>query len=159
MSGTREKALKSLEKANKSGKVGRPKGSKLPQTILKEAALKEFNFRVTKMANKLFNSQASIALGTHRMVTVETDEDGTKHVRAVNDEARIDKLIEEGVYGEDYIILVGKPGDWKAANAMLDRAFGKAKESLDLHVNFSLVELAEKRKLLDAEWEEVKRIE
>ncbi len=135
---------------------GRPKGTIDPHTKLKIRAEKNFRFRVYKMTDKLLNSQLVTALGTHKVVTVEIDEEGKKHIKMVNEVSRIEKLLTEGVYGKDYLIIEGTPADWKAANAILDRAFGKAKESisLDVDVKFSLKDLAERRVALSKENDE-----
>lgn len=152
----------SSETAKRVGRLGgRPKGSKAPATIEKEAALKQFNLRVASMADKLLNSQAIVALGTHRMVTVEVDDEGKKHIKTVRDETRMQNLLDTGVYGKDYLILEGSPAEWKAANALLDRAFGKAKESIDIsgEVKFSLKGLSDRRKAIELSRDEVKVIE
>ena len=49
------------------------------------------------------------------------------------------------------LIEKAKDGDYKTAELLFDRAFGKAKESLDVNVQFSLVRLA-------AQWEEQKKL-
>lgn len=129
---------------------GRPKGI-TAATKAKLKAQKLLDIRIAKMADKLLNSQAIVALGTHRMVTVEIDEDGKKHIKTIRDEDRMQKLLDEGEYGIDYMILEGSKADWKAGNALLDRAFGKAKESLALsgEVTFSLKTLVDRRKAIE----------
>lgn len=49
------------------------------------------------------------------------------------------------------LIEKAKDGDHKTAELLFDRAFGKAKESLEVDVRFSLVRLAE-------QWEEQKKL-
>lgn len=160
MSANKATAVENLKKGI-GFKVGRPKGVLNQETLLKQKAQKEMNIRIAKMADKLLNSQAVVAIGTHKMVTVETDAEGKKHLHVVRDEKRMEKLLTEGEYGKDYLVLEGTPADWKAANALLDRAFGKAKESLavDVDVKFSLRSLAERRKTIDAQIVEPKLIE
>lgn len=136
--------------ANNGKKGGRPKGSLQPETILKiktESAVRQHIF---KMAKKLIDAQVITALGTHKMVIMTKDDEGVMHVETVRDEKHMNDLLETGVYGRDYLIVAGSAPDWKAANALLDRGYGKAKESLavEVDVKFSLKGLAERRREL-----------
>lgn len=132
---------------------GRPKGSLSKTTLLKQKMQTAFNQRVYRMTDKLLSSQVIAALGTHRMVVITKGDDGKPQLETVRDQKRMDNLLDIGEYGKDYMILSGAEPDWKAANALLDRAYGKAKESLevDATVKFSLKGLAERRKSLDLE--------
>lgn len=144
MPSSKEQAVANLEKARK---VGRPKG-KLPSTILKEKAQLNFAKRASKMSSKLYNAQAVQALGSWKMITITTDEFGQKHVRTIRDEKEIEILLDTGEVNVDYFLVVGAMPDYKASDAILNRAWGKPKESIDLDINVkvSLKELAEKRK-------------
>lgn len=141
---------------------GRPKGLQTAEVKLRRKVERQVQVKIMKMADKLINAQSIIALGTHKIVTISIDpQTNEKHVNMVNDEKEIDRLIETGKYGEDYLIIVGKAGDWKSANALLDRALGKAKENikLDIEHTFSLKELAERRETLQLEVDDVKIID
>lgn len=151
MSADKATAIENLKKGF-GFKVGRPKGVVNKETLLKQKAQKEMNIRIAKMAGKLLNAQAIVATGTHKVVTFETDEKtGEKKFTVVRDEKEIEDLLTNGKYGEDYLVLEASPADWKAANALLDRVFGKAKESIDIsgEVKFTLRGLAERRKVID----------
>lgn len=141
---TSEKKIEANRKNAKLG--GRKKGKLLPKTIEKQKTLEAFNKRVFEMADKLLNAQAAVALGSYKMITI-TIIDGIKTVETIRDDKRMQKLLDTGVLGEDYFIVVGKLPDFKAANALLDRAYGKAKETIDLsgEVKFSLTALAQER--------------
>lgn len=136
------------EMARRNGLLGgRPRGSETVEGKLKRKALSLFNKRVAKMTDKLLNAQSIVAMGSHKMLRPFMGEDGLPHVETIRDMDRMQKLIDEGEYGKDYLIVVGELPDWKAANALLDRTYGKAKESitLDGEVKFSLKDLAARR--------------
>lgn len=143
------------EIARKNGMLGgRPKGSLNKLTLLKEKRRNQIDKSIATMALKITNSQAMTALGTHKLLELYKDEStGLMQKRVVNDIKRIEKFLESGVYGVDYIIVVGKNPDWKAGNALLDRTFGKAKETVEHtgEVTFSLKALAESRRNIDDE--------
>lgn len=124
--------------------AGRKPGTKNRLTILKEKKKVQMETSIAKMTDKLVNAQAIAALGTSRVVIVSIDGDGKKRLETVRDEKRIDKLLATGILGTDYIILAGADPDWKAANAMLDRAYGKAKDTLEVQGTFSLLQLGKK---------------
>lgn len=138
----------SSEQARKNALIGggRPPGSLSAETRLKIKSEKLLRKRIYRITDKLFNSQAIAAIGTHKVV-VMTKKDGIVSVETVREIERIDDLIENGVYGKDYLIVAGAEPDWKAANALLDRGYGKAKESIavDVDVKFSLKGLAQRR--------------
>lgn len=108
-------------------------------------------------AEKILEAQTNVALGTHKMLRLELDEAGMPHRRTVSDEREMQNLLDTGIYGKDYIIIVGKAADWKAGNALLDRAFGKANESVKHtgEVVFSLRGLANTRKNLDVDNDDI----
>lgn len=128
---------------------GRPKGSLSPETKLKIKAEKVLKKRIYKITDKLFNAQAVVALGSYKMV-VKKVEAGIISFETVRDDERMQDLLDNGIHGQDYLILAGAIPEWKAADALLNRAYGKAKESLalDVDVKFSLKGLAERRKQL-----------
>lgn len=131
---------------------GRAKGQLAKSTLIKLKATQRFNDRVFKITDKLFDAQAVVALGTYKMIRMYKDESGMPHVETIRDETRMQNLLDTGQYGVDYIVVAGEAPDWKAANALLDRAYGKAKESIHVEgeVKFSLKNLAEERKAFEA---------
>lgn len=118
---------------------GRPKGIVPSHTLLLQRQKAVFNQRASRMAGKLLDAQAVIALGTHHMV-VKSIVEGKVHLNIVRDDKRQQELLDTGIYGQDYLIIEGTPGDWRAADAILNRAWGKPKETLELEgdVKFSL---------------------
>jgi hypothetical protein len=132
---------------------GRSKGSLSPHTKLKMKTEQLIKRRIFRMAEKLISSQSVAALGTYKVITLSIDEvTGQKKVTTIRDEKHITELLDHGEYGKDYLIVAGAEPDWKAANALLDRAYGKAKETLDLNgeIKFSLKDLADRREGLRA---------
>lgn len=130
--------------------AGRPKGKLNRLTVLKEKARIGFETDIAKMARKLTSAQAIAAVGTHKMIRIFM-RDGVKATEIIRDEKRMEDLLINGVYGKDYIIVEGRPGDYRAANALLDRTFGKAKENikLDGEVKFSLIALAQRAEQME----------
>lgn len=134
-----------------SGKrVGRPPTKQNESTRLATREKVAFNRRASLMAGKLLNSQAILALGTHHMVTKTIDTDGKVHINIVRDMKRQQNLLDEGEYGKDYLIIEGTPADWRAADAILNRAWGKPKETLEIEgeVKFSLKGLLTPKKVV-----------
>lgn len=153
---TRNKDL-ATTRAQNGALGGRPKGTKNRLTILKEKAMEKMEKSISIRTAKLVDAMTNIALGTHKMVRKYTDDEGRIRTETIRDEKRMQELLDTGTYGIDYIILQGKEGDWKAGNALLDRAFGKAPESVKHsgEVVFSLRGLAESRRALDVDNEDV----
>lgn len=118
--------------ARENGKKGgRPRGKKMAKTLEREKVQEAYNQKVFGLADKLLHAQFIVANGTHRMVTITKDEDGKPHVSQVNDQDEMDRLIVEGVYGKDYMILTGHGPNHQAIDSMLNRALGKPKETLE----------------------------
>lgn len=138
-----QRAITSVINGQKGGK---PPGSKSERTLIKEQVKAEMYQRIFGMTQRLVNAQYKIAIGTHKMVQMIKGPGDTMMTRTIRDEEEMQRLLDEGEYGIDYIILVGKEGDWKAANALLDRAMGKAKETLDINATVENVTLEDKEK-------------
>ncbi len=142
------------EIAQKNGMLGgRPRGSKHRITILKEKMRDRYEKYIATISHKIVNSQTNLALGTYKMFSISFDENGKKVLTTVNDENKIEDLIMHGEAGKDYIVVEGSKGDWKAGNALLDRAFGKASETLKVNgeVKFSLKTLAMQAREISAD--------
>jgi len=118
--------------------AGRPKGSKDPQTIEREAAAEMFRERVAKNVDKLFNSQLDLATGEKYLMVITTVGQGTKQrkeVSVVTDPETIKKFLDdERALNTDteYYYMSTKPANNQALEGLLNRAFGRAKESLDV---------------------------
>lgn len=128
--------------------AGQPKGNVQLATIVKSMELADVQVSIKNMARKILNAQSIAALGTHKMVIITRNEDGT-HVETVRDEDRMQELLEFGVYGKDYFIVQGAEADWKAGADMLNRAGLKQKDKEDppkVAVNiFNLVHTSEQQ--------------
>lgn len=114
------------------GKPGRPKGRKNDATLEREAVAKAVQQKIFKMADKLVDSQMIVSMGTHRMCVITKGPDGKPSLETIRDSDRFNVLLETGKYGVDYIILAAADPDWKAGDALLNRALGKAPESVDI---------------------------
>lgn len=124
--------------------AGRPKGSENKQTREKNAAAKLFRARVAKNADRLFNAQVSIATGTQVLFVVHTDSKGVRRKpEMITDIETISRFLDEneGEDGtmdngqnttEDYYYMTTMQPNNMAIEGMLNRAFGRAKESIDL---------------------------
>ena len=107
-----------------------------------------YAMRASRYAGVLLDSQLKSALGTHFVATPRVDEDGAIVGHdAVTDVDRARDIMTSGKIGTDYIIIEGTPSDWRAADSILSRAFGKPAEVDDAGETavFSLVRLAQER--------------
>lgn len=144
----REIYLQKKREAGKKGGLAR-KGivSLKRQKSLQVAA--RARAKIDLMADRLIESQLAAAFGTYRIAIPQRDGEG--HIisfETVRDADRIELLMATQKNGEDYFIFSGKDPDWKAANALLDRAHGRAKETVEHEhtVRFSLKDLAKQRR-------------
>lgn len=132
---------------------GRPVGRKNRLTLLKDKMRDKIEKQIAGVSMKIINAQTNVALGMHKMLALTFDEDGKRHIETVRDEKRMQNLLDHGEYGVDYLIVEGEKADWKAGNALLDRAFGKASETLKVNgeVKFSLKTLAMQAREISAD--------
>lgn len=138
--------------------AGRPKGGQNQATIEKNAALKEFKQRAYRNAHRLFNSQFALAQGVNILFKVEYDDKGNKKGKPiiVDDEDEIKSYIDgEFENSKDkYYYMTTMIPDNKAIDSLLDRAFGKAKESIDIETkatNRVVMEIVDTRSNPDTE--------
>jgi hypothetical protein len=150
-----EKLKKAARENGKKG--GRPRGSKLPQTIEREAALAQFRQRVADKANQLFDLQLGLAKGAQYLFRIDKEwvKTGTgkggdkgfwrnkKPVIVENPEEMRQFLDDEFCSGdaEDdqddgaaYYFLVAKDPSNQAIDSMLDRGLGRAKSEIEVNV-------------------------
>jgi hypothetical protein len=115
-------------------KGGRPKGSLNQATIEKKEAEKQFIDRVVKSVDRLFNAQISIAEGCSYLYRIEQIGEGNKkreeHV-LVTDPDEIKKYLD-GETEDSYYYITTKTPDNKAIDSLMDRAFGKARQTIGL---------------------------
>jgi len=95
----------------------------------KRDARNELEKGILGSIKKLFTSHLAEAIGTITLVErIETGEDVSW--KKVLDEDRILEIMQEKELGVDYI-LIKNGGDWRAADSLLDRLFGKVKNAKD----------------------------
>jgi hypothetical protein len=122
--------------------AGRKKGSKNKATLEKQAVLAEFNQRVLAKADDLFNAQFKLATGSQRVFRIDETRDGKGKVLKrehvwVTDPAEIKRLLDDhdgesgDVDGTFYYFQAVVP-DNKAIDSLMNRTFGRAKESMEL---------------------------
>ncbi len=129
-----------IDKRKKNGGArkgsGRKRGVKSKHTLAnlktREQALELFQQRAFKMTNKLLDAQSIVAMGTHKMIAVTKDAEGKTHVETIRDEKRMQEFLDTGTYGIHYMIVEGSAPDFRAADAILNRALGKPTESIEL---------------------------
>jgi len=112
---------------------GRPKGSKSKTTIEREQILEQIKATIAGRATKIVESQTVAAFGTHRVLRLTRDLEGKiTNSSIVFETSEIDRLISAGEYGRDYIFASGADPDWRAGESLLNRTFGKPKDTLEL---------------------------
>lgn len=117
--------------------AGRPKGSMNESTKIRMAAKLEFQRRVAKHADELFHSQFDLAKGEKYLMVVRTIGEGSKTRREteiVTDPELIKQFLDEQLENTDdeFYYMTTKPANNMALDSLLNRAFGKAEESLDI---------------------------
>lgn len=117
---------------------GRKPGSMNKTTMESKLAKKAFIERVNKNVDKLFNSQLDLAVGEKYLMVVKTAGKGAKARREtsiVSDPEIIKRYLDDETSLDsenEYYFMTTKPANTKAIDSLLDRSFGKAKESVDL---------------------------
>lgn len=120
------------EKKKRKGGPGRPKGKLMQKTLDMRAALERYRERTNKIGDKLFESKAIEALGYHKMVRIEkTKNKKYEEVYTVTDPEEFDNLILNGDLGKDFILVAAAPPNYKAAESIENRAWGKPIETVE----------------------------
>ena len=112
-------------------KLGVKSKEKLSQIKTKEEALELFQKRAFGMTNKILNAQMIVAQGSHKMIRTKRV-NGILKTEQVTDIDTIQDLLDNGVNGEDYEIVVGALPDFRAGDAILNRALGKPTEVIEM---------------------------
>ena len=144
---------RSIQSKLNGAKGGRPFGKKNKVTIEKEKALEIFNNRVYSVVSNLFDSQLSLAKGQQFLfrIDTETDSQGKKTKQKpvlVENPDEIASYIESIECGTDldsesyYYITTKEPVN-QSIDSLMNRAFGRPKESVELSVGISLLVLDE----------------
>lgn len=116
---------------------GRKAGSVNKATAEMKEAKKQFVDRVNKNVDKLFNSQLDLAVGEKYLMVIKTIGKGSKARRettVVSDPETIKQFLDEELEDSEteYYFMTTKPANNQALDSLLNRSFGKAKESLDV---------------------------
>lgn len=125
------------------------RGRGRPPTKMREAsriAARErasMNHSIALRTRKIVDAQTVSAIGTYHLLELIRDPKNPQIIwerRIVRDIKRQEKFLDEATYGEDFIIVEGTPPDWRAGDALLNRAYGKPKETLEIEgeVSFKL---------------------
>lgn len=143
---------------------GRPKGQKNVATLKREIVKKNYDQKVLRVASELFSAQASIAIGQKFLYKITTNQKGVRsRPELITDHSTIEDYLAGDLNDDpnEYFFITTKEPDNQAIEGMLNRIFGKAKESLELtgEVKFSLKGLAQRRnKVIDATIVETKEL-
>lgn len=149
--GIEQKPKKSNVGGRREG-AGRPKGALGKRTLGALQAKQRYIERVNKSVDKLFDAQLDLALGEKILMVKRTErnEDGkilrTYH-EAVTDPELISKYLDNEVGDEhsdyheinddeSFYYMTTKSANNQAITAMLDRAYGKAPERIDITGGF-----------------------
>jgi hypothetical protein len=113
---------------------GNKKGKKMPRTIEKIATLKEYQARILKNADKLFNSQFANAVGNVLIYRIDEKEDKKGKIKRIHtlvtNQEEIKNILDDtngngGEVNDNFYIITTQKPDNIAISDMLDRAFGK----------------------------------
>lgn len=115
---------------------GRKPGSENKATAEMKAAKAAFQHRVNKNVDRLFNAQIDLAVGEKYLMVIKTIGTGSKARREtsiVNDPDTIKRFLDEELEDSDteYYFMSTKPANNQAIDSLLNRSFGKPKESID----------------------------
>ena len=120
---------------------GRPKGKLNKSTIEAMAVKQEYQNKIRRNADKLFNAQFSTAVGLQMLFVIKTDSKGNRRKpEIVTDPEVISQFLEEnegmaGTMGDDdseYFFMTTRTPDSRTITDMLDRALGKPDATLDV---------------------------
>lgn len=144
---------------------GRPKGSENEETQQRRLAERDYKMRVVAHIHDLFNSQLNLARGLTYLYRIEESEDEKgkrvkKHVLVESpDEIRdvLDDLdgSDSGTVDDTYYYITTKAPDIRAIDSMMDRVFGKAKQSTVIEdpdgnaLTFVVAEVIAKKNTID----------
>lgn len=117
--------------------AGRKPGGMNKTTIESLRAKQAFIARVNKNVDRLFNSQLDLALGEKYLMVIKTVGKGAKARREttiVDDPETIKRFFDGDLEDTEteYYFMTTKAANNIALDSLLNRSFGKPKESLDL---------------------------
>jgi len=119
--------------------AGRPKGGMNESTKIRMAAKQEFQRRVVTMSDQLFNAQYDLAIGEKFLLVKRVEGEGRNRktwIETVTDLQTIKEYLEDDGYslndGEDFYYMSTKPANNMALDSLLNRAYGKPDEKLEV---------------------------
>ena len=127
--------------------AGRPKGAVDPLTKKKQLAEKRLKSRVFRVMDKLLDQQLSLAQGVTHLFKIEETKDAKGRVTnrehvMVTDPEEIKRFLDKtnGGYGgtidegpdAEYYYVTTKAPDNRAIDSLLDRAFGRAPQAVEV---------------------------
>lgn len=133
-------------------RAGRTKGAKNKKTIEMEVAQKQLQQSILANITPLTVAALNSAIGERYVYRIETTKDGGRtKAEVVTDQHEISDALEAiendaGVIDQSFYYVSVKPSDTRSLQALFDRAFGKAKETVDMNIKgeLSLRMLAQK---------------
>lgn len=139
MSKKLDKTKPKKKNGGKRPNAGRKKGSLGKKTLEQKEAMEHIRKRVIRATDMLLNSQMGLAKGSYSLWCQRYDNNGKKKGKAflVQDDTIIESFLNgelEG--GRDMFYYMKKDrADNKAIANLLDRAYGKPKETVDLNTD------------------------
>lgn len=117
--------------------AGRKKGSKNKATLEKKVAEKNMQRRIIRNTDVLLNAQINLARGEsslYRIFYTGKGKDRKKNIEIVTDQETIAAFLAEELDDTDdeYYYIATKSADSRSIDSLLDRAYGKARQSIDM---------------------------
>lgn len=112
--------------------AGRKRGSKNVKTLERQKVLGEYQQSIMRSVDILFENQLKLALGLIYYFRVDKRK---KKVVRITEERTIRAYLEDRIRNNDrfeYYAFTVKEPDIRAAQSLLDRAFGKPSQSVDI---------------------------
>jgi hypothetical protein len=133
-------------------RLSRKKGKLDAKTLEKLATIREVKERIAKNAQRLLDAQLTLAMGTSYLFCITYEGSGKnkkKVVEQVTDLFTIERYLNGELDGggsddEGYFYITAEKPNAIAINDMLNRAFGKPKEEIEIKSKKPLTELVVK---------------
>lgn len=124
----------------KRAKAGRGKGSQNKATIERKTAETALKQRILKSVDRLFNAQLALAEGQTYVMRIDETGEGKNKRRehnVVTSPEEIKAFLDEheggsGIVDDTYYYITTKAPDNRAIDSMMDRVFGKARQTIGL---------------------------
>lgn len=114
---------------------GLPKGYKFQHTVEREIARKHLQARILAELDPLIDAQLDLGKGVMVMFAREKNSEGArigKLYRVTSPEEMLDLLNSDGTNGVDYYYLSAKDPDGKMLDSLMNRVFGRPKETIEV---------------------------